>query len=472
MVFVFSARRPRSRQPDAGLRTCEICITYSYRTRRCFAHSTTSSAGLHSTLNENGQATKALFGTYKNPWAHHPCVKGTIDSTANTNVILWANKLLALRESSLPWELDPDTLDTNGYDPFKNYPESVVFTAHPKIDPYTDELIVFGYEAKGPATDDVITYTVDREGKRHNELWLKGPYATFIHDCAVTENWVVLLLWPFEASIERMKASGHHFAYNYELPASFIVYPRRKHNIAGWKAGEYRVYHWKNCMNIHTAGGWEEEEGSKLVFENARVHDNAFGFFPDAYGRKPGPETKADFVRYEIDLTQPSESWVPDPKVILDIPCEFPRIDDRFISKKYDIIFLNVFLPERSDGKKNIFAGLNALAMVNKRTGKTEFYYPGDNCFCQEPTFIPRSESAPEGDGWIMSVVEQRDYNVSSLVFLDTREFSKPIAVAELPFRIRAQIHGNWVDGKELKGKPLVYYPEETKISNMGIQPF
>lgn len=406
------------------------------------------------------RAGKTLFGLYKNPWADHPCVRGAVDSTANTNIVYWAKHLLALRESANAYSMDPDTLETTGYDPFGDQIKAAAFTAHPKVDPFTNELIVFGYEAKGPGTPDVVNYSIDRTGNVKNELWVKSPHTTFIHDMALTENWVVLLLWPFEADVARMKQGGQHFAYNYDLPSSFIIVPRRPdRSVTGWRPGEYRVYNWKNCMNIHTAGAWEEDD--KIYMECARVHDNAFPFFPAADGRRPNPETVADFVRYKFDLTKQSESHLPDPRVVLDMPCEFPRIDDRLLSRQYEVIFLNVFLPGKSDTKANIFAGLNAVGMINTRTGDKQFYYPGDNCYCQEPIFIPRTDESPEGDGYIMFVVERRDRNTNSLVFLDTRDFQTPIAIAELPMRLRSQIHGNWVDSKDLNEKPLVYYPEE-----------
>ena len=32
------------------------------------------------------KANKALFGLYRNPFTHHPCVRAAVDSTANTNL--------------------------------------------------------------------------------------------------------------------------------------------------------------------------------------------------------------------------------------------------------------------------------------------------------------------------------------------------------------------------------------------------
>jgi carotenoid cleavage dioxygenase-like enzyme len=198
------------------------------------------------------KAGKALFGLYRNPFTHHPCVRAAVDSTANTNLVYWAGHLLALKEVALPYAVDPDTLDTIKYDPFGDQVKSKTFTAHPKVDPMTNELVVYGYEAKDLATLDIVTYALDAQGRKTEEFWLKSPWCGIIHDCAITTNFIVLFIWPFEASIERMKAGGHHWAWNYERPATFIVVPRRPGRAAkyGWRDGEHRVYTWKNCWRF------------------------------------------------------------------------------------------------------------------------------------------------------------------------------------------------------------------------------
>ena len=418
------------------------------------------------------RANKALFGLYRNPFTHHPCVRAAVDSTANTNLVYWARRLLALKEGGLPYYVDPDTLETKGYDPFAGQVKAKTFTAHPKVDPYTNELVVHGYEAKGLASTDIVVYTIDPEGKVHDEQWVKSPWCAPIHDCAITPNWLVLLLWPFETSVERMKAGKQHWAWNYDRPATFIVIPRRATTPLPprWKRGEYRVYPWKNSMLIHTAGAWEEDEGGKLFVESSRVHDNAFPFFPPVDGRMPAPDTHVDFVRWELDLTRPSGATLPDPLVVLDVPAEFPRVDERFLTRPYEYVFLNVFIPEKSDGSgKNLFHGLNGLAMHSHRTGKTRWFYAGDDSLVQEPAFIPRSPDAPEGDGWVLTMVERRAESRNDLIVLDTREFEKPVAIIQLPMHVRTQIHGNWVDASVLpEWKSLVREVPEVKISGGG----
>lgn len=386
----------------------------------------------------------------------------------------WAGHLLAMKEVALPYGVDPVTLETTCYDPFKSQIKSKTFTAHPKYDPVTDELVTFGYEAKGLGTTDVVTYTIDRNGKCKNELWSNQPYEKpgFIHDMAMTPNWIILFLWPFEADVERMKKGGHHWAWNYSRGATFMVIPRDAANpkASGWKPNEVRSYDWDNCMAIHTAGAWEDSEGTIFV-ESSRVHDNAFPFFPtdEETPRLPSPDSKADYVRWKIDPNQPDRSKIPDPEVILDCPAEFPRIDERFMTSEYDHVWMNVFVPQKSDGSKNIYQGLNGLAQHSNKTGETHFFYAGDNSLIQEPIFVPKSDDAPEGEGWVMALIERVAANRCDVVVLDTKDFEKPIALVQLPLHMKAQVHGNWVSAKALGGyKPIIKPIPDFEISGQG----
>ncbi|KAH6663313.1 lignostilbene dioxygenase [Plectosphaerella plurivora] len=418
------------------------------------------------------KANKALFGLYRNPFSHHPCVRAAVDSTANTNLVLWADRFMALKEGGLPYQVDPHSLGTLGYDPFGLKDLSKTFTAHPKVDPYTGELVVFGYEAKGLASPDIFVFTLDADGVRHDEQWVQSPWVAPIHDCAITPNWLILCLWPFEANVERMKRGGHHWAWDYARPATFIVVPRRASTPlpSGWQPGEHRVYEWRNSMLIHTAGAWEEADGTTLRLETSRVLDNAFPFFPPDDGRMPSPDAQADFVCWTLDLTQPSGP-LPDPEVIFDQPSEFPRVDERFLTQPYDVLFLNVVLPDPNvtHGAMALFQELNGLAMLRRSTGEVRYFRAGEGSLVQEPIFVPRSSDAPEGDGWVMAMVERRAGNRNDLVVIDTRDFETAVAIVQLPFHVKAQVHGNWIDQKQLKDRRrLVKSVDEVKISGLG----
>lgn len=96
-------------------------------------------------------------------------------TTANTNIFPWMDKLLAIKEDAHPYAMDPRTLDTIGPYDFDGQLPSTTFTAHPKMDAATGEMLCFGYEAKGDGTPDVCFYTVAPEGKFTQTVWFTAP---------------------------------------------------------------------------------------------------------------------------------------------------------------------------------------------------------------------------------------------------------------------------------------------------------
>jgi carotenoid cleavage dioxygenase len=80
-------------------------------------------------------------------------------------------------------------------------------------------------------------------------------------------------------------------------------------------------------------------------------------------------------------------------------------------------------------------------------------WFAGDTSSTQEPVFAPRSASAPEGDGYVMGVVNRRAEHRSDLVILDAQRIDEgPVAVVKLPVRLKYGIHGNWVPSRAGEG--------------------
>ncbi|KAG6361222.1 hypothetical protein INS49_009446 [Diaporthe citri] len=392
-----------------------------------------------------------------NPMQDHPCVRAVLQTTSNINVLYWAGKLHALNETGYAWTLDADTLETTGSNPYGNQVQgAATFTGHPKIDQNVDELVTWGFNED---SSELISYSISRDGEVKNLHRIKPRFSGPIHDACITENWLVFCQWPAEPNFEK---GGVTMTWVSDRPAYFIVAPRRPEQPlagSGWKPYEFRIYsHPTNSEIVHSGGAWEEN--GKVYIEGTWPKHPLFPFW-DGLSRGKPEETVVDYVRFEIDTAQPDQAVLPDPVTLVDIPNEFPRIDERFYCKPHKYVFMNVFHsdPKEPLRRDHIFKSLNATAMLDKSTGELKVYSPGPNTRCQEPVFIPRSDDSPEGDGHIIFVVDRLDVNLSSVVIMDTKDFECPTAVIELPMRMRAQVHGNWVDARELSGRPLVANP-------------
>lgn len=180
-------------------------------------------------LAENA-AKKSLFGRYRNPHTDNEAVKGVIRTAANTNIIFWRGMLLATKEDGPPYAMDPVTLETIGRYDFDGQVQSPTFTAHPKIDPETGELVCFGYEAGGNGNDgscDIVVYTISADGKKTEEAWYKAPFCGMVHDCGISKNYVVLPMTPLKCNTDRLEAGGNHWAWDPNEDQWYGIVPRR-----------------------------------------------------------------------------------------------------------------------------------------------------------------------------------------------------------------------------------------------------
>ncbi|KAL1604873.1 hypothetical protein SLS60_004413 [Paraconiothyrium brasiliense] len=414
-------------------------------------------------------ARQSVFGKYRNRYSDDPRVKHQVHSTANTHIIHYEKQLLALKEDSKPYALDPDTLDTKGiinpnldymyqssdlellglYD-FHGQYSAPTFTAHPKVDPSSGDLITMGYEAKGDNTTDVVYYLFDKDGRKLEECWFKAPYVGMMHDMAATDKWIVFILPPLQTTtVEAMEKGAKHFAWAEDKPLTFGILPRRNP-----KPEDIKWFRYKNAFYGHTGNAFDGADGC-VYLDAPLTYCNKFWFFPPlgqdpltTPSSKPPPgQVTSHYVRWKFDpnATQPFV----EPQELINVDGEMPKVDDRYATKPYTNLFLAMADPDASQAP--VGGMYNAIARCDINTGKVVHWAAGPDTALHEVAFIPRAADAPEGDGYLVTIANRRDKMLSSILVLDTDKISSgPIAIIELPFRLRNGIHGSWVPSEEL----------------------
>lgn len=383
---------------------------------------------------------RSLNGIYRNVYTNDPAAAAN-NTTANTSVLEYGGVLLAMKEDALPYALDRDSLKTLGSWDFSGQVKSATFTAHPKVDPVTGDLLAFSYEAKGEGSRDIAYFEFGRDGILKKEVWFEAPYAAMVHDLAVTENFVIFPVMSLTVDVERMKAGGRHFEWQPELPQLFGVLPRN---------GSGKDVRWfkgpANGFQGHVLNAFERD--GKVYMDMPVASGNIFYFFPQADGFVPPPESlRSNLMRWTFDLQSSSDQVVPEP--LNDFICEFPRCDDRYVGKAYRHGFMLAFDPTLPyDGQRlgpPPFQFFNQLAHLDVETGRSEAWFAGDKESFQEPIFVPRSPTAPEGDGYVIALLNHLGSESTSLVVLDAGHMSAgPVARIRIPFRMRMSLHGSW----------------------------
>lgn len=213
-----------------------------------------------------------------------------------------------------------------------------------------------------------------------------------------------------------------------------------------------------NCAGFHghVAGCYEDETG-KIVFDLTVADANVFFFFPpeDQPPSSLGQRNKLNSLthRWVFDPKSPTGSRV-QPDIAWNTSGEFSRIDDRYVTKKY-----NHFWQVRIDPAREYdFAkcGPPAGGLFNclghyTWDGRTEdVLWAGPRATFQEPAFIPKQAGA-EGEGWIIAFVNNLDVLRNDIVILDAQNVAAgPVATIHLPLKLRLGLHGNFVEHRDI----------------------
>jgi carotenoid cleavage dioxygenase-like enzyme len=391
------------------------------------------------------EARRSLFGAYRNPYTDDPSVAGLSRGLANTNVYWHAGRLLASKEDSAPVQIDPDTLDTVGEFTWDGDLSAQTATAHPKIDPRDESLVFFGYMAKGEATKDIAYYEADATGRIAHEAWFEAPYSSMVHDWAVTENFVVFPIIPLTASLDRLKAGGPLYVWDGSADVYLGVVPRRGSRVR-WYRGTNRFA--SHIMNAH-------DDGRFVYIDTPVGAKSAFPWFPDIAGASFDPrQASAQLSRWTIDTSaepdQGDGTTSFTQRRLTDCSGEFPRTDDRWATKEYRFGVMNlVDVPGENPGDG--LPGFRWLASIDPTTGAIRTRFAGRDSTVQEAIFVPPGVDSPNGEGYVMQLVDRHATGTTDLQILDAQHIdAEPVATLKIPIRMPGGLHGNWVNNEQL----------------------
>ena len=393
------------------------------------------------------KAGRALWGAYRNPLTDDESTKGVRRSTANTNVVEHAGKLWALKEDSPPVAMDLNTLETEGMSDFGGKLKSDAFTAHPKIDPKTGQMLAINYATKGLMTTTMSYVEIAPDGTLTKEIFFEAPYYCMVHDFGITDDFVVFPIMPCVGSWERLEAGLPHFGWDPSLPLYMGVLRRDD------EKGDVRWFKAPAAFFGHVINSWNE--GDKVYLDAPVMEGNGFDFFPAVDGSPFDPSKAVPIPhRFVFDMSSNSDSFERSP--IAPIPGELPKVDDRYMGQAYRHAWYGGVDPSKPFEAPYAAADvglffMNIVVHQDLATGAPQTYWDGPSSIFQETCFVPRTPNSPEGDGFVVVLCNQIDQNRSDLLFLDATNIAAgPVARAKLPYWMRAGVHGSWCDGSKL----------------------
>jgi all-trans-8'-apo-beta-carotenal 15,15'-oxygenase len=135
---------------------------------------------------------RGIFGNQRKSGLLGNLFDTKMKNLANTNVIYWAGRLLALWEAGIPYKLEPDCLRTEGTYTFKGaLDKSDAFAAHPRIDANTNRLVGFVTSQGSNSAVKFLEFDQDLKVVANRETKVPGGLM-FSHDCVVTKNYYIV----------------------------------------------------------------------------------------------------------------------------------------------------------------------------------------------------------------------------------------------------------------------------------------
>lgn len=343
---------------------------------------------------------------------------GRARNPANTSVMWWDDRLLALYEVGRPTEIDPRTLETIGVTDLDGALSSPL-SAHPSTAP---DGTVYNFGVQVGRVTTLSLYRMGARVERVRRIPLDG-HPPFVHDFAVTQRYAVFFVAPLEmdttAVLFGAKTPLDAISWRPERGTEVIVVPLdATEPVRRFTTEAFYQWHFANAY----------EEGGALVVDFVRYDDFATNDYLSALFEVRVPSVAADgvLVRRRIDPMTGATTE----EVLFDGSCEFPQIPLGDCGRAYEHVYLAAHSAARTR------SGFDAIVRVDVNRGEAVHYDVGPADFVSEPIYA---------DGYLLAHVYDHVAGRTNLTILDAaRPDDAPVARCWFDQPLPPTFHGIW----------------------------
>jgi carotenoid cleavage dioxygenase-like enzyme len=341
-------------------------------------------------------------------------------NTGNTAMVFHRDQLYALMEGGTPYRVSLPELETQGEHDFDGT-LTHNFTAHPKVDTKSGEMVTFGYSPVPP----FLTYSVvSPEGKAVHTTEISIPKGIMMHDCAITENYTIFPDLPLCFDFGAAMSGGDMIGWEPENGCRLGVVPRHGDD------SNIRWFEIEESFLFHVSNSWEE--GDEIVFQACR--SNRGGIVTSEDGDISDQLGQLHEWRLNMKTGDVSSRALD-----RDYYCDFPRIKDELMGRKNRYLYAARFRVEE-------MASFDGEMKYDNETGAIEVHGFGENCESGEAVFAPRINAEEEDDGYVICFVYNKASGESECHIIDAQKFTEePVARIKIPQRVPHGFHASWV---------------------------
>ncbi|MQA74415.1 MAG: beta-carotene 15,15'-monooxygenase [Solirubrobacterales bacterium] len=343
----------------------------------------------------------------------------------NVNLTRLGERFVAMTETPIPVEFDPETLAAAGV--AWKVP-GMLTTAHPHRD---------------RASGGMLNYAVKLGPRSSYRFFLVRPEATepevigsvgvrepaYMHSFGLTERWLVLAEFPFVVNPLKLALGGRPYIENYHwkpsLGTRFTLVDRATGEATGpFETDPFFCFHHVNAY----------EDGDEVVVDLCAYPDA--GIVEDLYLdrlRAGKPITKPELRRFRV---APAAGTVAHERLVEE-PLELPRINySRASERRYRYVW------GTGAGETGWIDRIVRADLERRETT----VWSEDGCYPGEPVFVAAPDAEGEDEGVLLSVVLDGRTEGSFLLVLDAASLDE-LGRAQAPNRIPFGFHGQFARG-------------------------
>ncbi|PCJ41253.1 MAG: hypothetical protein COA99_09060 [Moraxellaceae bacterium] len=364
---------------------------------------------------------------------------------ANTSVLIWQNRLLALLEATKPTEMNPDTLDTIGETSLGKAVQGA-FSAHPHWVSERQTGFNFGVNQRGADTFlDVVELPKNGPCKAFTSIKLDRRPVVMVHDNIATANHLVFFIPPVHFPLKNLwniiKGSAilPQFEWKESLGTEVIIIPiDDPTKVTRFKTKPFFCTHFANAY----------EENGKLIVDYVHSPDlfvfDYIGSSHMGYSKKfhqdvfdkMKPETLV-LRRATIDVDRKDIQF----RTLSNKVCEFPKINPSLQGSRYNY----TYMLHQLDTFEPTGYTLTHLLKLNVQTGESTIVGLGSEQFPSEPVFIRKKNAKSEDEGYLLTITYDGNKHLSYLAVLDAQHLKQgPIAKIHFGQALPIGFHGAW----------------------------
>ncbi|KAL8677157.1 MAG: hypothetical protein Q9186_006392 [Xanthomendoza sp. 1 TL-2023] len=385
-------------------------------------------------------------------------------------------------------------------------------TAHPRVDPNTQELLLFHstfvppyvrYSILTPASSKPSTRGSLSPNFQHAAV--PGVHsAKMMHDFGVSATHTVILDLPLALDPLNLVKNRPVVAYDPTSRSRFGVFPRYRPESVRW-------YETRACCIFHTANTWDSMTVDSMSGEAhvesvnmlaCRLTSASLVFSAGALAAPvptrtiPEDEREVEQCRlyyYNFCLDPSDENVIRHQWALSAIPFEFPSMRDSATMSPAKYIYgcsvsdssfgaalgravkMNTLVrmdvetlvargrrdPPRSISGCVDTRNIDEILNSKEADDPIKIFKMPEGWYAQESRFVPRQDGVSEDDGWLLSYVfdesqlqpdgECKPNAKSELWIIDAKSMSEVVAKVQLPQRVPYGLHGNWFSREEIK---------------------